>query len=325
MRASQKHYIELDRRLIVSILGIITTALAITANAADWPCSRGPNGDGRTTEKITNWPLTELWRANVGMGFSEVVVSQGKVYTFGWTNNQDTVRCFSESSSGANPPPLWATSYAAGAKSTYAGPYAAPSVSSDGKVYTFSVFGLLNCFDAVSGALLWSNADLYVSNPYWGMGCSPLVEGDLVIVNSGGDGNAAYAISRTTHSKVWGTVGSTTRLTSPFAITLGGQRTIITAGQNIYGLDPANGNPLWYFSAPYPAVDIQAMIANPVIIDSNRVYVSQGYNCGGAMANLGGSGSLTAVYKQNTALCTREHAPVTYGGYVYGVDENQSG
>jgi hypothetical protein len=312
----------LERGIITAILSVIMAALTMTANAADWPCFRGPNGDGRTTEKITKWPLVELWRANVGQGFSEVVVSQGKVYTFGWSNNQDTVRCFSESASGVNPTPLWATSYAAGVKGNYAGPYSTPSVSSDGKVYTFSVFGLLNCFDAASGALLWSNADLYVSNPYWGMGCSPLVEGDLVIVNSGGDGNAAYAISRTTHNKVWGTVGNNTRLTSPFAITLGGQRTIISAGQNIYGLDPANGNTLWYFSAPYPPVDIQADIANPLIIDSNMVFTSQGYNSGSAMGNLGGSGLIAQVYKQNSALCTKDHAPVAYGGYVYGVSED---
>jgi hypothetical protein len=299
----------------------ITAALTITVNAADWPCFRGPNGDGHTDEKITIWPPQELWRANVNQGFSEVVVSNGKVYTMGWSNNQDTVYCFSESSSGTNPTPLWATSYAAGTKGSYSGTYGAPAVSSDGKVYTFSVFGLLNCFDAASGSLLWSNADLYVSNPYWGMGCSPLVEGDLVVVNSGADGNAAYAISRTTHNKVWGTIGNTTRLTSPFAITLGGQRTIISCGQSVYGLDPANGNVLWSFAAPYPPVDIQAAIANPLIVDSNKVYTSQGYNCGSAMANLGGSGALAKVWG-NTELRTWIHAPVAYGGYVYGVSED---
>ena len=72
--------------------------LASHLPAADWPQWRGPNRNGISSEKVSAaWPAggpKVLWRASVGTGFSSISVSQGRVYTMGNTNNQDTVWCF---------------------------------------------------------------------------------------------------------------------------------------------------------------------------------------------------------------------------------------
>jgi outer membrane protein assembly factor BamB len=243
---------------VMSKCGIFAALLAAgilmvstSATAADWPCFRGSNRDARTDEKVTKWPPVELWRADIGQGFSQVLVSQGKVYTFGWSNNQNTVKCFSESSTGTNPAPLWATSYTCAAGNHAGGllgTYSTHAVSG-GKVYTYDNFGLVSCFDAANGNSLWTSTALSGGGPEYGS--SPLIEGNLLIVN-GGDANGAAAISLTApHNLVWGSTGGA-RYSSPIVATIGTQRTIIGAGSgfmngNATGLDPS-GNVLWSFT-----------------------------------------------------------------------------
>src|SRR5256885_1680673 len=68
------------------------------SQATDWPQWRGSNRNGISPEKLSaHWPAdgpVVLWRASVGTGFSSVSVSQGRAYTMGNTNDQETIWCF---------------------------------------------------------------------------------------------------------------------------------------------------------------------------------------------------------------------------------------
>jgi outer membrane protein assembly factor BamB len=44
-------------------------------------------------------------------------VSNGRVYTAGWSGGQDTVYCFDENATGDDPTPLWSESYSCGSVS----------------------------------------------------------------------------------------------------------------------------------------------------------------------------------------------------------------
>jgi hypothetical protein len=97
-------------------LGLIAF-MTITANATDWPCYRGANRNGNSTESIVDWPPTLAWRVSgLGRGFACPVVSAGHVYTVGWdeSNARDIVRCYDETASSTNPAPLWTGYYPAG-------------------------------------------------------------------------------------------------------------------------------------------------------------------------------------------------------------------
>src|SRR5262245_51783734 len=78
--------------------GVMAAAL-MTASAADWPQWRGPEGNGISTEKgwLATWPdegPPAIWKAAVGIGFSGLSISQGRLYTMGGaSNNMDTVYC----------------------------------------------------------------------------------------------------------------------------------------------------------------------------------------------------------------------------------------
>src|SRR5215207_156257 len=60
---------------------------------ADWPCFRGPNYNGISTEAVS-WPKggpKQLWKINVGIGHSAVSVVGNRAYTMGNANDIDTV------------------------------------------------------------------------------------------------------------------------------------------------------------------------------------------------------------------------------------------
>jgi outer membrane protein assembly factor BamB len=297
-------------RVNISVGASAVLMLILTSglNGADWPCYRGTNKDGISTEQIVQWPPREIWRAAIGEGFSQVVVSGGRVYTMGWSGNNDHVYCFSESSSGVNPAPLWTSSYACGygGDANYAGTRSTPTVDSN-EVYTFSCDGDLNCFDKMTGAVKWSRT-VNVGMPGWGFGSSPLIEGSNVIVNAGSHG---IAIDKSGARTNWSSSGSA-GYASPFAFTRVSQRTVVLFGGNdCTGVDPSTGAVLWRL--PWA----QGM-ADPIIFN-DKVWVSCGYGKGNAIAALG-TGLLTPGIAPNT-MYSKENCSVLYNGFVYGPSE----
>src|SRR5882757_2365552 len=81
----------------VRILALLILA-STAARAADWPNFRGPAHDGTSMEKGWQraWPSDPptAWRAQVGLGFSSIVVAHGRAATAGHASAQDTIFCF---------------------------------------------------------------------------------------------------------------------------------------------------------------------------------------------------------------------------------------
>src|SRR5688572_21660145 len=79
-----------------TFLFIAIVSIATQLHADDWPCWRGPYHDGisRETNWTTRWPAEgprQLWRAEVGIGFSAVAVAENRLFTLGNSNETDTV------------------------------------------------------------------------------------------------------------------------------------------------------------------------------------------------------------------------------------------
>src|SRR5437762_10515258 len=91
---------------------LVWLAAASGGMANDWPRWRGPDLNGISKESgwTTSWPAEgpkQLWKAQVGIGFSSVTVANGRVFTIGNSNETDTIFCFEESSGKE----LWKHSY----------------------------------------------------------------------------------------------------------------------------------------------------------------------------------------------------------------------
>jgi len=220
--------------------------LAATSPAADWPQWRGLSRDGISSEKVSAaWPAEGpkvLWREAVGTGFSSISVSQGRVYTMGNTNNEDTIWCF-EAGTGKR---IWQRTYAAqlGPQWYEGGPGATPTVSGN-RVFTISKWGDVFCLDAAKGTVLWQR-DLRrdgVKPNRWGFAGSPLVWGDLVILNAG---TAGIALDRSTGRIVWSNGTNAAGYASPTRFAAGGREAVlIFAAKHLIALEPKSGRELW--------------------------------------------------------------------------------
>src|SRR5207244_3654255 len=116
-------------------------------------------------------------------------------YSMCQRNNRCLVVCLDKDSGKE----LWAQDVAQGYTDKQrqgAGPRSTPAYH-DGKLYCLMPMGELVCLAAADGKQLWAAnqfTDTGAPNPitefyYWGVAASPLVEGDLVIVQPGGKNN----------------------------------------------------------------------------------------------------------------------------------------
>jgi outer membrane protein assembly factor BamB len=146
---------------------------------------------------------------------------------------------------------LWAYEYAAKyVKVDYpSGPRATPTVDGD-RVYILGVMGRLLCLDASHGSERWSHdlvSLLGARVPTWGMSAAPLVDGDLLIVNVGGQPDAALvAFDKRSGTIQWRVLSDRPGYAPPVIITAGGKRQLIYwSAEALNSLDPATGSLYW--------------------------------------------------------------------------------
>jgi outer membrane protein assembly factor BamB len=261
---------------------VLLLIFGATTHAADWPQWLGPQRDGSSVEKVAAWsePLKVLWRQPVGEGHSSPVVAGGKVYLHTRVKDNDEQLAAFDAVSGK---PAWQTAYSRAAfKSLFGnGPRATPAVD-NGKVYTFGITGVLTCFDTANGRQLWQKDTLKefnAKNLFFGASCSPLVDGNHVLINVGGPGASIVAFDKNTGDVVWKTLDDRATYSSPALIGADGQRTIVFLTQKgLVGLAPKDGGLRWQF----PLVDklsessTTPILAGDILMGSSITYGSVG-------------------------------------------------
>jgi outer membrane protein assembly factor BamB len=298
-----------------------TLALTVVAvTAADWPNYRGPTHDGISAETgwTTTWPATgpkALWKAKVGLGFSSVVIAQGRAYTQGNANDQDTIFCFDANTGDS----VWKHSYAAPLDAKYyeGGTSATPTVAGD-HVYTVSKRGIIHCLGAADGKVVWTKnlqEELGAKIPEWGFAGSVLIEGDLAILNFG---TAGVALDKKTGKVVWSSGADVSGYSTPIPFDASGERAVLfTTKQDVVALKVKDGKELWRF--PWKTqYDVNA--ADP-ILSGNKVFISSGYNRGAGVFDI--SKNPPEKLWENKNMRNHMASSVLWQGHLYGVDENQ--
>jgi len=306
--------------LPVIVFAVLVWTVPFRVSALDWYRWRGPdaNGISKETGWSIAWPIEgpkQLWKANVGTGFSSVSVSKGRVYTVGNKEKQDTVYCF-DANTGAV---LWKHPYAAPLDSKYyeGGPSATPTVDGD-RVYTLSKRGQVFCFDASTGKVAWSKdlaKELGVKTPTWGFAGSPLVEGNLVIVNLGGAGTA---LDKATAKVMWTSGKEEAGYSTPVPFNSGGERcAALFLAESVAAVRIKDGREIWRQTWK-TSHDVNA--ADP-ITDDNNVFISSGYNRGAALLKIN-AGRPTVAW-ENKNMRNHFNSCVLLDGQLYGFDESE--
>jgi glucose dehydrogenase len=225
--------------------------VSVPVLAEDWPQWLGPRRDGSSMEKIKPWKgdLKVLWRNAVSAGHSSPVIAGGKVYLFTRVKDKQAEQLTAYDAKTGKP--LWDTPYprAFFASPFGTGPQATPVVAG-GRVYTFGATGVLACFDAEKGSLKWQVDTLKkfgAKNLFFGMACSPLVEGDRVIVNVGGPKDASVvAFNKDNGEKVWGSLNDRPSYSSGIALGKGKERQVVfLTAKGVRSLNPTDGKLFW--------------------------------------------------------------------------------
>ena len=205
-------------------LALLCLAMPV-APAADWPQWRGPQRTGVSPEKgwRETWPAhgpATAWKAQVGLGFSSVVIAQGRAFTLGHAEGQDTVWCLDAATGKV----VWKHSYPAelGDKFYEGGTTGTPTVHGD-HVFTLSRWGDVFCFEAANGRILWSKnvqKETGAPIPDWGFTGAPLVHENLVVLNVG---DAGLALDPATGKVVWKSANQPAGYSTPLPVQRDGQ------------------------------------------------------------------------------------------------------
>jgi len=297
-----------------------SVAVSFTLNAADWNRWRGPdaNGISKETGWVDKWPATGpklLWKAKIGTGFSSFALNQGRVYSMGNENDSDTVFCLNASSGDV----FWKHSYAAKLepKNYEGGPNATPTVDGD-RVYTYSKRGLLLCLDAAKGTVIWSKnlvEELKATVPTWGFASSVLIEGDLALLNAGG---AGAAFDKKSGKVAWFSGTDASGYTTPVPFEAGGVRCVaLAARRDVIAVRVKDGKELWRY--PWKT-DYDINAADP-IISGGKLFISSGYNHGGALLDI--SGAQPRLIWENKNMRNHFNSCVLWKGHLYGLDERE--
>jgi len=290
-------------------LGVFALLQLVDLRASDWPQWRGPNRNGVSSEKV-NWPAggpRTVWRAQVGIGFSSISVSHGRVYTMGNADEKDTIWCLD----AATGKPIWQHSYDSALNPQYyeGGPGATPTVQ-QGKVFTISKWGDVFCLDAEKGTVIWEHHLLKdgIHTNRWGFAGSPLIWKDLVILNAGSSG---VALDSATGRIAWMNGTNSAGYAGPVLFKLGDKEAIlIFAAKHLVALDPRTGNELWRF--PWET-GYDTNNTDPLVYD-DTIFISS-YSHGCALVRVK-DGKPEAVY-DSKVLFNNLSPGILIGEYLY--------
>ena len=309
------------------------SALLMTAHADDWSQWRGANRDGVWKEKdvIEKFDGPEIkirWRAPISNGYSGPTVANGRVYVMDRVvepKERERVHCLDWETGKM----LWTHAYDCAYRGFQFpnGPRASVTVN-DGRAYSIGSMGNLNCFDAATGKVLWSkdlNTEYKIRMPMWGIAASPLIEGDLVIVQIGGENACFVALDRKTGAERWRALNDKASYSSPIAISQAGKRVLVCWTESrVVGLDPQTGNLHW--EHPFPPRTIPQNVATPVL-HTDRLFVSAFFDGSLMLRLLPDRLAVEKVWQrsgQNERSTDSLHCcistPLIIGDYVYGLD-----
>jgi outer membrane protein assembly factor BamB len=255
-------------------LAILLTFIAsLPCLADDWPRFLGLAGNNTSAEtgllhKFPTNGVPIVWEKKIGTGYGAPSVQGARLVLHHRVGGEEVVESFNATTGK----PEWRHGYPSSYTDPYGynnGPRCSPLLTSN-RCYTFGAEGKLLCLDLETGKVVWQRdtaRDWNIPEAFFGVGSTPLLEGDKLIVMVGGQPNSGVvALDPKTGKTIWENVGRTNwngvttlgwraeipyrwtgeekqaSYSSPFAATIHGQRHLFCLmRQGLVSLNPTNG------------------------------------------------------------------------------------
>jgi hypothetical protein len=305
-------------------------------SAGDWPQILGPHRNGAAdgesiVDRLPQGGLPVLWQHGVGSGFAGVAVAGGTVVVFHRQDNTEVV----EALRAADGSSIWKATFDTDYQPQYIddnGPRVVPLIHKS-HVYVYGAAGDLHCLDFKTGKVLWSR-DTYADysskrafrgeppDGYFGIGTSPIVEGEQLLVNVGGDAKQAgiVAFALADGKTVWTATSERASYSSPTAATIDGVRHVIFATRlNAVSIDPTTGKTR--FQIPFGQPGPKVTGANPLVIDGH-LFLSASYGVGAVYAQIKPAAA-DIVWSNDDVLSSQYTTAVEHDGLLYGIHGRQ--
>ena len=266
-------------RLLFLLLFISTSGLA-----ANWPTWRGPQADGVTNE--TNLPLTwsatenVKWKAELpGPGNSTPIIWGDRIFLTQAVGERRTVMCLDRRDGHV----LWqqGPTWSQPERTHETNPFCAGSPITDGEqVIAWLGSAGLYAWD-MAGKELW-HVDLGKQDHEWGYGSSPVLVGDLCVLNFGpGPRSFLVAVNKRTGKEAWrfdvpppatpegpgagqNYFGS---WSTPALVKIDGHEQLLVALPGaVFGLDPVSGHDIWHCNGLNPLAYAQPVLVDNVVV-----------------------------------------------------------
>ena len=349
-----------QRLFPVVLLTIAELVLGLPKGAAaDWPQLLGPQANGTSPETglLSAWPSDGpkvLWKKRVGTGYSAPSICDSRLVLFHRIGNEEVV----EALDAKTAKPIWRHASPTRYRDPFGynnGPRCTPMLT-EKHCFTFGAEGVLQCLYVKTGKPVWQRKtaeEFRVPEAFFGVGSSPVLEGNLLIVMVGGQPNSTMvAFDKNTGKTVWQSAGRDTwqgkpsigwpgeplvrwrgieklaSYSTPTLATIHGKRTLFClTRQGLVSMEPLTGRvnfTRWFRSRANDSVNA----ANPVVV-GNQVFCSAAYyGVGSFLLNVAKDGkSFTEVWSTNErrkknrrldpALSIHWTTPILHDGHLF--------
>lgn len=306
--------------------------LSTRNSGEDWPTFLGANGDSKSTEKgiLTDWkdkPLKRVWMRDLKESYGIGSISRGRLIQADRIKNRCVVNCLNAETGKE----IWTYSYPTEYRDTYGyngGPRCSPVIDED-RVYMFGVEGKLTCLDFFSGKALWqvdTEKTFNVRQNFFGVGSTPVVYKDLLIVMVGGNapstepnGTGVVAFEKATGKVRYKSINDLASYAS-LAISKIGKRDVGLAflRSGLVGFNPIDGK--IEFDFPWRAKSFESVNASQPITVGDQVFISETYGPGSALLKVKEDG-IETIWKdgrREKSMQTHWNTPVHHEGFIYG-------
>jgi outer membrane protein assembly factor BamB len=311
----------------------------------DWPAFLGPTGDSKSPETgiIAPWPkegLKIVWQRPLRESYDIGTVADGRYFQF--DREGDQAKLFAlDAATGEE---IWQFSYPIDYSDYYGyngGPRCSPVVD-EGRVYIYGPEGMLQCLSAVDGELIWkvdTAKDFGVVQNFFGVGSTPAIEEDLLIVVVGGsppdsqqlgpgaldrvegNGSGIVAFDKRTGEVKYKITDELAGYAGPKLATIDGRRwCFVFARGGLVGFNPADGSVDFHY--PWRATILESVNASQPVVVGDEVFISETYGPGSSLLRVR-RGGYDIVWKDDDrrrekAMQLHWNTAVYHDGYLYG-------
>jgi len=287
---------------------------------ASWPNWLGPNWDGVSNEagwspQLPEEGLPVVWSKEIGIGFSSMSITDGKLYAMGHVDGREIVYCLNI----ADGSEVWRHDYPCKLVDNLheGGPCATPTIEGE-FVYTLGREGQLFCFKKETGEIVWKRMlqdDLEVELPEWGFSASPRIVGERLILEAG----RVVSYHKGTGELQWKTEPHLAGYGSVTPFTREGVALIASLDcDGLRIIKEEDGTEVAFAAWRSP---FRTNSTTPIIV-GDTVFISTGYNIGCGLFRFQ-EGKLTEVYSHRQ-MRNHFNNSILHDGYLYGVDGNSN-